>query len=146
MMKDARLAPNLRFLKDDFVGDIGKSLWVVMATIAIVLLIACANVANLLLVRTEGRTQELAVRAALGASRGRLARELFVESLTLALLGGFAGIGFAIAVLKFVLKLSPARLPRVEQISFDSTALLYTLAVSVAAAFALGAIPVLKHG
>ena len=63
------------------VGDIGKSLWVVMATIGMVLLIACANVANLLLVRTEGRAQELAVRAALGAGRGRLAREMLVESL-----------------------------------------------------------------
>ena len=83
MMEDARLAPNVRPLIDDLVGDIGKSLWVVMATIGIVLLIACANVANLLLVRTEGRAQELAVRAALGAGRGRLAREMLVESLLL---------------------------------------------------------------
>ena len=91
MMEDARLAPNVRPLIDDLIGDIGRSLWVVMATIGIVLLIACANVANLLLVRTEGRAQELAVRAALGASRGRIARELLVESLLLGLLGGVAG-------------------------------------------------------
>ena len=70
MMEDARLGPNVRSLIDDLVGDVGKSLWVVMATIGIVLLIACANIANLLLVRTEGRAQELAVRAALGAGRG----------------------------------------------------------------------------
>ena len=75
-------------LIDDLLGDIGRSLWVVMATIGIVLLIACANVANLLLVRTEGRAQEFAVRAALGAGRGRIAREMFVESLALALMGG----------------------------------------------------------
>ena len=87
MMDDARLAPNVRPLIDDLIGDIGKSLWVIMATIGIVLLIACANVANLLLVRAEGRAQELAVRAALGAGRGRLAREMFVESLLLALAG-----------------------------------------------------------
>ncbi len=127
-------------------GDIGKSLWVVMATIGMVLLIACANVANLLLVRTEGRAQELAVRAALGASRGRIARELFVESLALAVMGGALGVGFAAAVVKLVLQMTPARLPRFEQISVDSTALLFTFVISVAAGLAFGAIPVLKHG
>jgi len=146
MMEDARLAPNVRPLLDDLLGDIGKSLWVVMATIGIVLLIACANVANLLLVRTEGRAQELAVRAALGASRGRIARELFVESLTLAVVGGALGAGFAVAVMKLVLGLTPVRLPRFEQISVDGTALLFTFVVSLIAGFAFGAIPVLKHG
>lgn len=145
MMEDARLAPNVRLLADDLLGDIGRSLWVVMATIGIVLLIACANVANLLLVRAEGRSQELAVRAVLGAGRGRLAREMFVESLTLALMGGIAGIGFAFVVVKLVLTLSPTRLPRFEQISIDTTAVLFTLAISVAAGFVFGAIPVYKH-
>jgi predicted permease len=146
MMEDARLGPNVRPLFDDLLGDIGRSLWVVMATIGIVLLIACANVANLLLVRMEGRAQEFAIRAALGASRGRIAREMFAESLALALMGGCLGVGFAFAVVKLVLKLSPARLPRFEQISVDSTALLFTLGISLVAGFALGAIPVLKHG
>ncbi|HYO80495.1 MAG TPA: ABC transporter permease [Bryobacteraceae bacterium] len=146
MMEDARLGPNVRPLVDDLLGDIGKSLWVVMATIGIVLLIACANVANLLLVRAEGRSQELAVRAALGAGRGRLARELYIESLSLAVMGGVLGVGFAVAVLKLVLKLSPTRLPRFEQISVDGTALLFTTVVSVIAGLAFGAIPVLKHG
>ncbi len=145
MLEDARLGPNVRLLMDDLLGDIGRSLWVVMATIGIVLLIACANVANLLLVRTEGRAQELTVRAALGAGRGRLARELFVESLTLALLGGLLGVGFASAVVRLVLQLSPTRLPRFDQIAVDSTALLFTLAVSIVAGFAFGAIPVWKH-
>lgn len=145
MMEDARLGPNVRLLTNDLLGDIGRSLWVVMATIGIVLLIACANVANLLLVRAEGRAQELAVRAVLGAGRGRLAREMFVESLTLSLLGGFAGIGFAVMVVKLVLTLSPSRLPRFEQISIDGTAVLFTLGISVVAGFAFGAIPVFKH-
>src|SRR6185503_14524558 len=114
MMEDARLGPNLRTLLNDLLGDIGRTLWVVMATIGIVLVIACANVANLLLVRGEGRAQELAVRAVLGAGRGRLAREMFVESLTLSLLGGLAGIGFAVIVVKLVLALSPSRLPRFD--------------------------------
>src|SRR5215213_544530 len=119
MMEDARLGPKVRPLIDDLLGDVGRSLWVVMATIGIVLLIACANVANLLLVRAEGRAQELAVRAALGAGRGRIARELFAESLALALAGGALGVGFAYFVLRLVLMLSPVRLPRFEQISID---------------------------
>ncbi|MBL8241852.1 MAG: ABC transporter permease [Bryobacterales bacterium] len=146
MMEDARLAPNVRPLKEDLLGTIANSLWVVMATIGIVLLIACANVANLLLVRTEGRSQELAVRAALGASRGRIARELLIESLTLAGLGGALGVIFASAVLRLVLTMTPARLPRFEQISIDGSALLFTLAVSLLAGLAFGVIPVLKHG
>jgi putative ABC transport system permease protein len=146
MMEDARLGPNVRPLIEDLLGDIGISVWVVMATIGIVLLIACANVANLMLVRTEGRAQEFAVRAALGAGRARIAREMFAESLVLAVLGGCLGVGFAFAVVKLVLSLTPVRLPRLEQISVDSTALLFTLAISLIAGFAFGAIPVLKHG
>ena len=145
MMEDARLGPKVRPLLDDLVGDIGKSLWVVMATIGMVLLIACANVANLLLVRTEGRAQELAVRAAIGAGRGRLAREMLAESLLLGLLGGAAGIAFAVAALKLVLTMNPARLPRLELIAVDTTSLVFTFLVSVAAGLAFGAIPVVKH-
>lgn len=145
MMEDARLGPNVRPLRDDLLGDIGKSLWVVMATIGIVLLIACANVANLLLVRAEGRAQEFAIRAALGASRWRIARGMIAESLAIALLGGCLGVGFAYAVVQLVLKLSPVRLPRFEQISVDSTALLFTLGISLAAGFVIGIIPVLKR-
>ncbi|MBL8173303.1 MAG: ABC transporter permease [Bryobacterales bacterium] len=146
MMKDARLAPNVRWLKNDLLGDIGRSLWVVMATIGIVLLIACANVANLLLVRMEGRAQELAVRAALGAGRGRVARELLVESLILALAGGVLGMGFAAAAVKVILKMAPVRLPRFDQIAVDGTAVLFTLALSVLAGLAFGVFPVWKHG
>jgi predicted permease len=111
-----------------------------------VLLIACANVANLLLVRTEGRAQEIAVRAALGASRARIAREVIVESLALAVMGGALGVGFAVVMVKVVLQMTPGRLPRFEQITVDSTALLFTFVISIAAGLALGAIPVLKHG
>ena len=145
MMEDARLGPNVRPLIDDLVGDVGKSLWVVMATIGIVLLIACANVANLLLVRAEGRAQELAVRAALGAGRGRLAREMLAESLLLGLMGGVAGLGLAVAALKLVLSTTPARLPRLELIAVDATSMAFTLVLSVAAGLAFGAIPVLKR-
>jgi putative ABC transport system permease protein len=145
MMEDARLGPNLRPLVNDVVGDIGNSLWVVMATIGIVLLIACANIANLLLVRTEGRAQELAVRAALGAGRGRLAKEILVESLLLGLMGGAGAIGVALAALKLIVSTTPARLPRLGLIAVDAASMTFTLVLSVAAGLLLGAIPVLKR-
>ena len=145
MMRDAKLGPNVRPLIDDLLGDIGRSLWVIMATIGIVLLIACANVANLLLVRTEGRNHELAIRAALGAGRGRLAREMLIESILLAVIGGILAVGFAIGVLRLVLKLSPVRLPRFETIGVDGTTLLFTLAITLLAGLACGAFPVLKY-
>ncbi len=145
MMEDARLGPNVRPLMDDVVGDVGNSLWVVTATIGMVLLIACANVANLLLVRTEGRAQELAVRAAIGAGRGRLAREMLVESLLLAVISGAAGLGLAAAAMTLVLGMTPARLPRLELITLDATSLAFTFLVSVVAGLGFGLIPVLKR-
>src|SRR6185369_6373813 len=85
LFASARFGPKLQPLKQEVVGDIGTTLWVLMGTIVLVLLIACANVANLLLVRAEGRQQELAIRAALGASRTQIAGELLFESLVLGL-------------------------------------------------------------
>jgi hypothetical protein len=101
MFEDARMGPNLRTLKQDVVGDVGKLLWVLMGGIGFVLLIACANVANLLLVRAQGRQQELAIRAALGATPGRIAGELLFENLFLALLGGVLGLALAYAGCEF---------------------------------------------
>ena len=143
--EEARLAPNLRSLKADVIGDVGSVLWVLMGTIGMVLLIACANVANLLLVRAEGRHQELAIRAALGASRGRIAYELLVESLLLGVLGGVVGLGLAYAALRTLIALAPANLPRLDNITIDTTVLLFTLALSILAGLLFGAIPVLKY-
>ena len=91
-----RWVPILAPLKQDVVGDVGQTLWVLMGTIALVLLMACANVANLLLVRAESRRQEFAIRAALGAPWTRVARALLVESMVLALLGGALGLALAV--------------------------------------------------
>jgi predicted permease len=98
--EDVRLAPKLRYLSQMLIGDIGKTLWVLMGTLGIVLLIACANVANLLLVRAEGRQHELAIRAALGATWRDIARALLMESVALGLLGGALGLGFAYAAVR----------------------------------------------
>jgi predicted permease len=145
MFKSARVAPNLRPLKQEVVGDIGSVLWVVMGTIGIVLLIACANVANLLLVRAEGRQQELAIRTALGAGWRRIAGGLLLESLTLGLIGGALGLAVAYAALRALVSIAPARLPRLEEISLDPSVLLFALAVSLLSSLAFGLMPVLKY-
>jgi putative ABC transport system permease protein len=145
MFDEAKLQPNLRLLKADVIGDVGSVLWVLMGTIGMVLLIACANVANLLLVRAEGRQQELAVRAALGASRGRIAYELLAESVILGLVGGVAGLGLAYAAVRALIALAPGNLPRLDNISIDPTVLLFTFAISIIAGLLFGAIPVFKY-
>jgi len=145
MFEDAKLQPNLRLLKTDLIGDVGRVLWVLMGTIAMVLLIACANVANLLLVRAEGRQQELAVRAALGASRGRIAYELLAESVILGLVGGIAGLGLAYVAVRALIALAPGNLPRLDNIAIDPTVLLFTSAISILAGLLFGAIPVFKY-
>ena len=145
MFEEARLAPRVTTLKDDLVGDVKTVLWVLMGTIVLVLLIACANVANLLLVRAESRQQELAIRAALGAGTGRIAREMLVESVSLALLGGMVGTGLAFGGLKLLVALAPGNLPRLADIGVDLPVLLFTLVVSVAAGLLFGAIPVFKY-
>jgi predicted permease len=145
MFKQVGLAPRYSPLKDAIVGDVGNVLWILMATIGIVLVIACANVANLLLVRTEGRQQELAIRAALGAGWGRIARDLFAESLMLGLFGGMLGVGLAYGAIRWLIALAPANLPRLNEITIDARVLLFALAASLLAGLLFGAIPVLKY-
>jgi predicted permease len=146
MFEDARIEPNLLTLKQDVVGDVSKLLWVLMGGIGFVLLIACANVANLLLVRAQGRQQELAIRAALGASSGRIAAELLFESLVLALLGGALGLALAYASLRILIAMAPSGLPRLQEIGIDAATLLFSLAASFLASLLFGSVPVLKFG
>jgi len=142
---NAEFAPALRALKRDVVGDVGKVLWVLMGTVGIVLLIACANVANLMLVRAEGRQQELAVRAALGAGWQRLARELVWESIVLALVGGALGLGLAFAAVHLIVTAAPAGLPRLSDITVDPMVVAFTLIVSLLSGLVFGLIPVARH-
>ena len=146
LFEQARIQPDVRPLKEEVIGTLGKLLWVLMGSIGVVLLIACANVANLLLVRAEGRQQEIAVRTALGASRSRIAGVLLTESVVLGLLGGVAGLGVAYGAVALLLKLAPQYLLRIDSISIDSTVLLFTLALSLGAGLLFGVIPVLKYG
>jgi predicted permease len=145
MFTDARITPDLVPLKQAIVGDIAGVLWVLMAGIGLVLLIACANVANLLLVRAEGRQHELAVRAALGASRARLAADLFIESLVLGLIGSVLGVALAYVALPALVSLAPAGLPRANEIAIDSPVLLFTLAVALLASLLSASLPVFKY-
>jgi len=144
--KALRLEPNIRPLAQDVIGDVGHFLWILLGAVGMVLLIACANVANLFLVRAEGRQQEFAVRAALGANRGRIARELLAESIMLGLAAGAAGLLFARAAIDVLRRLAPATLPRVDEISIDPVVLLFTIVVSMLTGLLFGLIPVLKFG
>jgi predicted permease len=140
-----RITPALRPLKQEVVGSVTDVLWVVMATIGLVMLIACANVANLLLVRAEVRQRELSLRAALGAGRGRIVRGLLVESLLLGLMGGVLGTGLAYASLRVLLAIGPANLPRLNEISLDARTLGFTAALSLLSSVLFGLIPALKY-
>jgi predicted permease len=143
--RNTRYGSSLRPLKQEVVGDIGRTLWVVMATIGFVLLMACANVANLLLVRTDGRSQELAIRTALGARATRLARLLLAESLTLALIGGVLGVAIAYGAARLLVQLAPASLPRLAEVSIDAATLTFGLTVSLVTGVMFGAAPIIKY-
>jgi len=145
IFEQARLAPILHPLKQDVVGDIGNVLWVLMGTIGIVLLIACANIANLLLVRAEGRQQELAIRSALGAGWTRIAGELLLESVILGLVGCALGLGLAKGALRALIALAPAGLPRLSELGLDASVLLFAVAISLGSSLLFGAIPILKY-
>src|SRR5437879_10079175 len=145
LFEDAHIGPNVRPLKRDVVGDVGSVLWVLMGSIGMVLLIACANVANLLLVRVEGRRQELAVRAALGASRGRIAADLLLESVILGLFGSVIGLGLAYAALRVLAAIAPAGLPRIRELGIDGPVLLFTLLIALLASVLFACIPIFKY-
>ena len=144
IFETAQLGPRLKPLKQDVVGDIGNVLWVLMGSISIVLLVACANVANLLLVRVEGRKQELAIRAALGAGWKRVASDLMYESLLLSLAGSLFGLALAYGGLRLLVAMAPTGLPRLQEIGIDLPVLLFTLGLALLSTLLIGSIPVFK--
>jgi predicted permease len=140
-----KITPMIRPLKQEVIGNIGEVLWVVMGTLGVVMLIACANVANLLLVRVEACQQELAIRAALGAGWARIVRGLLVESLMLGLMGGVVGVGLAYAGVRFLVATGPSNLPRLSEISLDGRTLGFTLILSLLSGLFFGLLPALKY-
>jgi predicted permease len=141
VVEELRVKPNIHPLKQDVVGDVGAVLKILMGALAMVLLLVCANVANLVQVRAQARRGEFAIRAALGASGGRIARQLMIESLALAALGGAAGLSFAYAGLRLLVMHGPADLPRVAEITIDSSSIFFALACSFLSGILFGLIP-----
>jgi predicted permease len=141
---DANIKTRMTPLKEVIVGEVRPALLVLLGAVGFVLLIACVNVANLMLARSTARGREFAVRIALGAGQGRLIRQLLTESLTLALIGGVLGMLLAHWGTDIALKLLPQALPRAENIGFDGGVLAFTLATSVLAGIVFGVVPALK--
>ncbi len=141
---DKDIGLNLVSMKQDIVGNVQPFLLVLLAAVGFLLLIACANVANLLLARSMGRSREFAIRAALGANQTRVIRQLLTESVLLAGLGGALGILLAFWGTKAVLATLPGALPRADEVSLDSHVLFFTTALSLLAGIVFGLAPALK--
>ena len=145
VMKQAGLAADVKPLKDLYVDDVAQTLWVLLGTVGFVLLIACANVANLFLVRAEERQREQALRTALGATRGDIVRRYLTESVTLALGGGVLGLVLAWGGVRGLLALAPVAMPRAGEIGIDGSVLAFTALVSVLSGLLFGLFPVFGY-
>jgi predicted permease len=137
-------SPKLLPLRERYLGNLRLVTMVLLAAVAVVLLIACVNIAGLMLARGAVRTRELGIRAALGASRGRLVRQLLTESLVLSVAGGVLGVALGSAALKSLITIMPDQLPRWVRFSLDTRFLLFSIGVSVAAAVLFGLWPALE--
>src|SRR5204862_7649673 len=132
--EEIKLFSNPRTLKDATVGSVARGLWILLASVGLVLLVACANVANLFLIRSDARQREVAVRRALGAGGLGIARYFLAESLLLSIAGGAGGVALAAGAVRLLVRFGPASLPRLHEVHLDGTALVFTCGLSVLAA------------
>ncbi|HVW84883.1 MAG TPA: ABC transporter permease, partial [Bryobacteraceae bacterium] len=139
--RDSTFGMHVVSLQDEVVGDVRRVLLVLLGSVGLVLLIACANVANLLLTRAAGREKELAIRMALGAGWRRLARQLLTESILLGILGGAAGLAIAECGLYLARTINPGNIPRLDEIGINGTVLAFTFGISVVTGVLFGAAP-----
>lgn len=145
VIANLQIAPVVRPLKDELVGSVAGMLWVLMGAIGAVLLVACANIANLMLVRADARRQEFTVRAALGAVPVRIARELLVESFVIAAAGGLLGLLLAYLGLRALVGNGPSDLPRLQEIAVYPPVLAFALAVMMISTLVFGSLTAIKH-
>lgn len=145
-LEQVGLSPVITPLKQAIVGDMDRTLWILLGTVGFVLLIACANVANLLLVRAEGRQRELALRVAMGAGKLQVLRSFMSESVVLALGGGLLGVLIAAVSVETTLGLVPANLPRIDEVALDGRVLGFSASLAIACALFFGLFPLMRYG
>ncbi len=144
-LTDGQYRPLVHLMKEDVIGSVREPLWILLGTVGMVLLIACANVANLFLVRAEGRQREIAVRTALGASRWSLVRRLLTEAFLLSLVGSGLGLLVSATALPALLSAAPATIPRLGEVRLDTTVVLFTVATAFLSALVFGLAPALRY-
>ncbi len=144
-LQQGQYRPFVGSLKEQLLGDLNRPLWILLGTVGFVFLIACANVANLFLVRAESRQRDMAVRAALGSGRGRLIRTHMAEALVLAVLGGLVGILHAWVGVPVLLQAAPDGIPRLQDVRLDATVLAFTAGASLLAALLFGLLPAVRY-
>ncbi len=144
-LTNGRYRPLVHSMKEDVVGDVREPLWILLGTVAMVLLIACANVANLCLVRAEGRQREMAVRLALGGNRAGIVRSLLTEALVLSVIGSAVGVALAAVSLPLLIQLAPSSIPRLAEVRVDGLVLVVAAALSIASALVFGLVPALRY-
>ena len=146
MLQEAQFRSFVRPLIVDAVGNIQSVIWILMGTVGLLLLIALANVANLFIVRAEGRSREIALRTAIGASRWDLFRQFLQESLTLSVAGGIFGLAFAWAALRALVALAPSSLPRLHEIGINAPVVGFAAVIALATGLVFGCLPTLRMG
>jgi predicted permease len=144
LYQSMHLRPSLIPLKDDVVGNVQNALWILLASTILVLLVACANIANLLLVRVEGRHHEFAIRYAIGGARKGISADILLESSLLGLAGSLIGLLLALGAMRVIAGLGATNIPRIRDIDITPSVLLFTVAIAVIASLLIACVPILK--